>query len=246
VNTDEKQRQSTNSSYNNTRRQFVAGSAGALGGLALGGGLVTPAVAEQDDETNGDDGTNGDDETVEPEEVDSEFEDDIDVLTFARRLELLTAAFYQQGLDNIGEEGLNEVEALEEDSYLAEVAYEELRTIQEHEETHADTLAEAIEERDGELGEEPEFDFGTAVEEPEVFLTTAVQLEDVGVSAYAGAAPFIEDDDLLPSALGIHSVEARHASFVRRLTGETGFPDAVDDPLSREEVEELASGFIVE
>ena len=235
MNSDENRRRPTDSTYNNTRRQFVAGSAGALGGLALGGGLVTPSAAQQDDETNGDD-----------EEVENEFEDDIDLLTFARRLELLTAAFYQQGLDNIGEDGLTESDALEEDNHLAEVAYEELRTIQEHEETHAQTLGEAIEERDGELGEEPEFDFGTAVADVEVFLTTAIQLEDVGVSAYAGAAPFIEDDELLPSALGIHSVEARHASFVRALAGETGFPDAVDEPLSRSEVEEFASGFIVD
>jgi hypothetical protein len=77
------------------------------------------------------------------------------------------------------------------------------------------------------------------------FPGTAAPLEDIGVSAYAGAAPHIENEDLLPPALGIHSVEARHAAFLRTLVGESAFPSVIDEARSRPEVLELAFGFIV-
>ena len=232
------------SSYSNTRRNFVAGSAGTLGALAAGGTVAGSVFAQEDDEAEEEE--EGEEEEAEEEEmVESEFEDDVDILNFALTLEYLEARFYEQGLDNIGEEALCNCRALEEGSYLQEVAFDELRTIQEHEESHVETLVETIESLGGEPIEEPEFDFGMAVEYPMAFLGTAAQLEDIGVSAYAGAAPFIENEDLVPPALGIHSVEARHASFLQTLTGESGFPDVIDEARSRSTVLELAGGFIV-
>ncbi len=232
------------SSYNNTRRQFVAGSAGALGGLAAGGALTGSVFADEhgdeEEEENGEE-----EEEEEEEEMENEFEDDVDILNFALTLEYLEARFYRQGLDNIGEEALCNCDVLKEETYLHDVAFDELRTIQEHEESHVETLIATIEDLDGEPIEEPEFDFGIAVEYPMAFLGTAAQLEAIGVSAYAGAAPFIENEDLVPPALGIHSVEARHASFLQTLMGESGFPNVIDEPRSRQEVLELAGGFIV-
>jgi hypothetical protein len=86
--------------------------------------------------------------------------------------------------------------------------------------------------------------FGEAVEDPQEFIETAALLEDTGVAAYAGAATEIEDPDLIPPALSIHSVEGRHASFVRVLGGDRGFPNAFDYPLPRDDVEELIEPFI--
>ena len=229
------------SSINNTRRQFVAGSAGALGGLAAGSVLTGPALADEHEEEQ----EEGEEEEEEEEEMENEFEDDVDILNYALTLEYLEARFYQQGLDNIGEEALCNCNVLKEETYLHDVAFDELRTIQEHEESHVETLIATIEDLGGEPIEEPEFDFGIAVEYPMAFLGTAAQLEAIGVSAYAGAAPFIENEDLVPPALGIHSVEARHASFLQTLMGETGFPNVIDEPRSRSEVLELAGGFIV-
>ncbi|MFC6754729.1 ferritin-like domain-containing protein [Halorubrum tibetense] len=233
-------------SANNTRRQFVAGTAGALGGLAAGVGLVAPVSGDEHDE-NGDDEDGDDEETngEDPEPIENEFEDDVAILNYARTLELLEADFYRQALENISEEELCTCNMLQADSALAERAYDELVTIQEHEETHADVLGETIEALGGEPVEDLEFDFGLRVEYAEPFLATAAMLEDIGVSAYAGAAPFIENEDLVAPALSIHSVEARHASFVRTLTSQTGFPTAFDEARSRSEVLELAAPFIV-
>ena len=226
---------------NNSRRRFLAGSAGALGGLALGGAFVTPAVAD----------AYADDPGEMPEEMpegmpEDEFEDDVAILNFARTLELLEFRFYEQGLNNISERELTGCGLFEGfGDAITDRVYDELGTIRDHEEIHADTLGVVVEDLGGVPVEEPEFDFGTAVEVPAEFIATAVQLEDTGVSAYAGAAPFIQNEDLVAPALSIHSVEARHASYLRVLDQQAPFPDAFDQARSRSEVLDIAGGFIV-
>ena len=49
----------------------------------------------------------------------------------------------------------------------------------------------------------------------EAFEKTAIALEDTGVSAYAGQGPLIKDKKILAAALSVHSVEARHAAWIR-------------------------------
>jgi rubrerythrin len=225
---------------NGSRRRFLTGTAGALGGVALGGAFATPALA-QDDSASGDEV-----EGEPPEAPDSDFEDDVAILNYALTLEYLEASFYEEALDNISESDLVDGPLADFGDPVTDNAYEYLETIRDHEVTHAETLVAVIEDLGGDPIDEPEFDFGSAVEEPDEFLATAVQLEDTGVAAYAGAAPFIETDSLVPPALSIHSVEARHASYLRVLNQQIPFPEPFDDPLSRTEVLDIASGFIVE
>jgi len=223
-----------------SRRRFLAGSAGTVGALAVGGAFGVGSALGGDDEDDGaSDGS-------------MEFEDDVAILNYALTLEYLEAAFYRRALENLDRDDLL-CDLPEELSHFGEYSDETLdeiygrfEVIRDHEETHAETLATVIEDLGGEPIDEPEFDFGEAVEDPVAFIQTAAVLEDTGVAAYAGAAPSIENDDLVPPALSIHSVEARHASFVRELGGEIGFPNAFDEPLSRDEVLEAAGQFIVE
>jgi Ferritin-like domain len=70
----------------------------------------------------------------------------------------------------------------------------------------------------------PKFDFKGTTMKQATFLKTAMVLEDTGVSAYAGAAPMIADKKTLAAALSVHSVEARHAAWVRDILGHGSNP----------------------
>ncbi len=79
----------------------------------------------------------------------------------------------------------------------------------------------------------PRFDFRGATEDPERFRKTAVAFEDLAVAAYKAQAPLIQSRSYLVPALAIHSVEARHAAWIRRLAGITPAADAFDEPRSK-------------
>ena len=71
-------------------------------------------------------------------------------------------------------------------------------------------------------------------------------LEDTGVSAYAGAAPMISNKKTLAAALSVHSVEARHAAWVRDILGKGGnplpAPAAFDPARTKAQVLKIVTG----
>ena len=74
----------------------------------------------------------------------------------------------------------------------------------------------------------PTFDFQGATEQQQAFLKTAVAFEDLAVAAYKGQAPKLRSNAVLAAAVGIHSVEARHAAWMRELFGITPAVNAFD------------------
>jgi hypothetical protein len=58
-------------------------------------------------------------------------------------------------------------------------------------------------------------------------------LEDTGVSAYNGAAPMIESQEVLGAAGSIVQVEARHAATLRFLGGMDPTKGPFDMPLGK-------------
>lgn len=122
--------------------------------------------------------------------------------------------------------------------------FNNLSLIRDHEQTHVDTLSSLITDLGGTPVEEAAYDFGYG--DVAGFIDVAAALENTGVDAYTGAAQFlIDNDDLLTAALTIHGVEARHAAYLNLLTGVSPFPDAVDAPLTPDEVVPIATQFIV-
>jgi uncharacterized protein YciI len=70
--------------------------------------------------------------------------------------------------------------------------------------------------------------FARATTELAFLLLVAQAVEDTGVRAYKGQAPNLKENSVvLEAALRIHSVEARHASKIRRLRRATGAPATV-------------------
>jgi hypothetical protein len=93
----------------------------------------------------------------------------------------------------------------------------------------------------------PRFDYRGVTEDPSAFRDTAVAFEDLAVAAYKAQAPRVQSKSLLAALLAIHSVEARHAAWIRYLAGRLPAPDAFDDPMPRRRVEAIVddTGFIV-
>jgi len=94
----------------------------------------------------------------------------------------------------------------------------------------------------------PHFDFRGVTESNEAFLKTAVAFEDLAVAAYKGQARRIRSRAVLTSALGIHTVEARHAAWMRYLNGNLPAADAYDLPRTRPQINEIVAStrFVVD
>ncbi len=219
-----------------SRRSFLARSAIAGGSLLALGGATGSVLGQEDGDS--DDG---------PEEMTASFDDvegtDLDVLNYALSLEHLENAFYREGLEMFSVEDFVVADSLESyDEERRMEVYDRVETIAEHESTHVDVLTQAIELLGGTPVEEDSYNFG--VETVGDFLGLGQVLENTGVAAYAGAAPFVESPDLLSAALSIHSVEARHAALLNEVNGESPFPDAFDSAQSQQEVLDAIEGLI--
>jgi rubrerythrin len=140
---------------------------------------------------------------------------DISILNFALTLEYLEAAFYAEALEMGALEGELEV--------FAQVAGA-------HERAHVRGLRQVLGRR---AVARPRFNFRGTTEDADDFTQTAIALEEVGVGAYKGQAPRIRSDAILATALAIHSVEARHAGWIRDIAGLNPAPRGRDRPLTR-------------
>lgn len=139
----------------------------------------------------------------------------VSVLNYALTLEFLEYRFYQTGLES-------GVIAMDDTNVFQQIG--------KHEEAHVQFLQTVISDTlGGEPVQEPNFDFtaGGAFDpfnNYAQFMALSQAFEDTGVRAYKGQAGAAQPNDtILTAALQIHSVEARHASQVRRMRGLKGW-----------------------
>ena len=157
-------------------------------------------------------------------------EDTTAVLNFALTLEYLEKEFYMKGLES---------------GVIADDDMTVFETISKHEDAHVEFLLNALGEN---AVAKPTFDFTGAPGGLELdpfmengtdqqtaytqFMALAQGFEDTGVRAYKGQAVVLSSqNDLLDYGLQIHSVEARHASQVRRMRMEKGWITKAENTL---------------
>lgn len=208
-----------------SRREFLGRSAQAgVGALALGVVGSNTALAHD-----------ADDDDVS----------DVDVLNYALTLEHLEHQFYEMGLEHFSQGDFRCADAV---SHMSEEnrneIYVNLEDIEEHEQTHVETLTEVIQNEGGDPVEAACYDFG--VEDADDFLALARVFENTGVSAYDGAIALISEADYITAGATIATVEGRHAAYLNHVTGEDPFPEPFDDTATMEEVKEKVGDFIVE
>ena len=158
-----------------------------------------------------------------PRESDAASPSDNAILNFALTLEYLQAAFYTETerAHAIGAE-------------LARVP----RQLGSVERAHVFALRKVL----GRAAvKRPSFDFKGVTEDQVKFLKTAVAFEDLGAAAYKGQATRVDSPALLAAAVAIHSVEARHAAWMRYLAGFTPAGRAFDEPKKELEVRRIVA-----
>jgi rubrerythrin len=140
---------------------------------------------------------------------------DIAILNYALTLEYLQDSFYSE-VERIG-------------ALKGELA-EQAKTVAAHERAHVRAFQDVLGDK---AVKRARYDFRGATENPARFRKTAVAFEDLAVAAYKGQAPLIKSRAYLVPALAIHTVEARHAAWIRRLAGVEPAADAFDEPRSK-------------
>jgi rubrerythrin len=148
---------------------------------------------------------------------------DVAILNYALALEYLQASFYTQA-ERVGA--------------LHGALAQQATIVGSHERAHVRAFREVL----GSAAiKEPKFDFHGVTDNPSAFRSTAVAFEDLATAAYKGQAPRIQSRTYLAAALAIHSVEARHAAWIRRLAGFLPAAHALDDPLGADKVVEIVN-----
>lgn len=159
---------------------------------------------------------------------------DVKILNYALTLEYLESAFYDQAVAN--------------NNFANQEVRAFAQAVRAHEAAHVKYLRKAL----GKAAiKSPKFAFGDTVTDPTKFQVTAQVLEDTGVAAYAGQGPNIAQRGVVKAALSIHSVEARHAAWIRYLnaggapgaaTATQPAPATFDKPLSEKAVLKAVKG----
>lgn len=149
---------------------------------------------------------------------------DVAILNYALTLEYLQDTFYTEA---------------ERKDALTGPAARLVRVVGAVERAHVKALRQVLGKK---AVARPFFDFRGVTEKQSAFVRTAVAFEDLAVAAYKGQAHLIKSPDVLAAAVGIHSVEARHAAWIRYIAGSAPAAEPFDQRKTKAETLALVRG----
>ncbi|KDQ20634.1 hypothetical protein BOTBODRAFT_26641 [Botryobasidium botryosum FD-172 SS1] len=161
------------------------------------------------------------------------------VLQFANVLEQLETQFYTQGIAKFQTADFTNAGFTN-----AQVPIEQLTVIVGDEQAHATALASAIQALGGQPITSCSFNFGSVLTDVPTMASAARLVENVGVSAYLGAAGLVADPQILTAAASILTIEARHQTMLNVLNNGNAIPQSFDMALTPAEVLTIAGPFI--
>jgi hypothetical protein len=148
-------------------------------------------------------------------------ENDIAILRFDLVLEYLQAALYTEA-ERLGQ--------------LKPTTLAWSRVVGAHERAHAAAIR-------GLLGKNavpsPSFDFRGVTSHEAQFLKTAVAFEELTAALLKWQAPRLDSRDIVAAVATLHSVETRHAAWIRRIVGLRPAAHAFDDPAPQKRMAQL-------
>ncbi|KAK8865777.1 hypothetical protein IAR55_000924 [Kwoniella newhampshirensis] len=159
---------------------------------------------------------------------------DTDILQYALTLEHLENAFYHGFLDQFDDAAFT-------NAGFPDWVRGRVKNIAEHEAQHVALLSGAL----GSAATQPcTYSFPT-VTDPKSFMALATVIENVGVSAYLGAASSIMESAYVTVAGSILTTEARHQAWLNSAVEKAAaWSGPEDTPLDFDEVYSIASAFI--
>jgi hypothetical protein len=143
---------------------------------------------------------------------------DVDILNYALVLEYMQASFYTEA---------------ERAGALSGKSAQAARRLGAVERAHVKAIRKVL---GSAAVKRPSFNFQGTTENQAAFLKTAVAFEDLAVAAYKGQATLISNRSVLAAAISIHSVEARHAAWMRFLFGVVPAASPFDDGFTKAKV----------
>jgi hypothetical protein len=154
---------------------------------------------------------------------------DISILRFDLVLEYLQSSLYTEA-ERIG--------ALKPDT----LAW--ARVVGAHERAHAAAIKRLLGSK---AVKSPSFDFRGVTENESAFIKTAVAFEELTAAILKWQAVRLESREILAAAVSLHSVETRHAAWIRHILGVKPVHKAFDDAAPQREMAQLirSTRFIV-
>jgi hypothetical protein len=111
------------------------------------------------------------------------------------------------------------------------------RVVGAHERAHVQAIKTLLGRR--KTVPSPTFDYRNVTSDEQAFIRTAVAFEDLTTALLKWQAPRLDSRAILAAAATLHSVEARHAAWIRHVVGLEPVTTAFDKPAPQHKMAEL-------